>query len=486
MEDNNIPVDQKVEATAGCPAPDTKRRKRKRSQDKWKGSKKRKQNKPKFWIEDCCDTIMTTDINSGVPCLELLITRSTLTDDYLQAPLPCLKTTSSTKIENKTPHENDDGEFRKAESIGPSKADFHVPSDELSTSDDVRTDVQVKEMLPTKSATNNIDQDTAENNDLSPMGDGSSQQKGLGAFESSVVFIKRSNSAKKPMKSGTPSVEHFMPLPNGDCGDGIVNPFPKDEVGDKYWSQRRRLFTRFDKGIQLDKESWFSVTPEAIANHIAAHLVGSRKNVIVLDPFCGCGGNTIAFARRTEVDLVVGVDIDLSKLKKAASNAAIYEVPPEKIVLVNANGSKIMSCYKNKILTINNQDNVNKNGTSMQVAGFRIGGMDLLPKNVHCIFLSPPWGGVGYGEMGKRNYTLRCIKVQSANDEKEYDNGEEILQYAADCLGRNGPIAYFLPKNTNGTFLGKSVLKVGYGGPVVMEQNVLNGKLKTITAYIGL
>jgi hypothetical protein len=61
-------------------------------------------------------------------------------------------------------------------------------------------------------------------------------------------------------------------LPNGDCGDGVVNPFDSKEVADKYWAQRRRLFTKFDDGIQLDEESWYSVTPEVIANHIANRM----------------------------------------------------------------------------------------------------------------------------------------------------------------------------------------------------------------------
>ena len=32
---------------------------------------------------------------------------------------------------------------------------------------------------------------------------------------------------------------------------------------------RYRLFSKFDEGIRLDAESWFSVTPERIAQHIA-------------------------------------------------------------------------------------------------------------------------------------------------------------------------------------------------------------------------
>lgn len=64
-------------------------------------------------------------------------------------------------------------------------------------------------------------------------------------------------------------------LPNGDCGDGIVNPHPKSTVADKYWAQRKRLFSRYDSGIQLDKESWYSVTPEAIAKHHAERVIRS-------------------------------------------------------------------------------------------------------------------------------------------------------------------------------------------------------------------
>lgn len=62
-------------------------------------------------------------------------------------------------------------------------------------------------------------------------------------------------------------------LPNGDCGDGIINPFSKEEVPNKYWAQRRRLFSKFDEGVQMDKESWYSVTPEAIALHLAKRVV---------------------------------------------------------------------------------------------------------------------------------------------------------------------------------------------------------------------
>lgn len=64
---------------------------------------------------------------------------------------------------------------------------------------------------------------------------------------------------------------------------------------DKYWLQRYFLFSKFDKGIEMDEEGWFSVTPEAIAEHHASHC---SADDVVIDCFTGVGGNSIQFAQR--------------------------------------------------------------------------------------------------------------------------------------------------------------------------------------------
>jgi len=267
-------------------------------------------------------------------------------------------------------------------------------------------------------------------------------------------------------------VEHFKNLPNGDCGDGIINPYPKEEVPDKYWSQRRRLFSLFDRGIQLDKESWYSVTPEVIANHIAAHLVGHLEDAIILDPFCGCGGNTIAFALRKEVKQVLCVDMDLQKLKRAYWNASIYGVQ-DKLFLVHGDAGTILSQYSNGTL-IPSQNGIEPKSH------------ESLPTAIDAIFLSPPWGGIHYGTVGKHGYDIKMIKITTSEEEdgQQYD-GEWILEQAIKALGDKG-IAYFLPKNTNGVAFAESAYRSGYRNPVVLEQNFVNGKLKTVTAYLGL
>ena len=59
--------------------------------------------------------------------------------------------------------------------------------------------------------------------------------------------------------------------------------------------QRYNLFSRYDDGIWLDHESWFSVTPEAIALQIAQELEACNVGV-VCDAFCGAGGNAIGMS----------------------------------------------------------------------------------------------------------------------------------------------------------------------------------------------
>lgn len=66
----------------------------------------------------------------------------------------------------------------------------------------------------------------------------------------------------------------------------------------KDFSQRLRYFSLYDKppGCLLDEAGWYSVTPERIANQIAERC----RCDVVLDAFCGVGGNTIAFAKTCE------------------------------------------------------------------------------------------------------------------------------------------------------------------------------------------
>jgi trimethylguanosine synthase len=261
-------------------------------------------------------------------------------------------------------------------------------------------------------------------------------------------------------------------------------------VLDKYWAQRKRLFTKFDEGITLDGEGWFSVTPESIANHIAQKLVmyyADNKSVVdstsdpqassglvVLDAFSGMGGNSIAFARREEVSLVICVDTDVQRLRLAANNCRVYGIEETKIVFIHGDACQVLSNYKEGTLV----NGIRETRTCDTIHGYKCG-HDLLPRRLDAIFLSPPWGGAEYQSIGPRHFGLDCIHVNDAVD------GEEILRLASAALPPNRQhIVYFLPRNLNGLSLAQSAHRCGIRGYIEIEQNILNGKLKTLTVYM--
>lgn len=77
---------------------------------------------------------------------------------------------------------------------------------------------------------------------------------------------------------------------------GLPSEIANDKQLQKYWHKRFSLFSLYDSGIKLDKESWFSVTPEKVAVHTAKRC----KSDIIVDAFCGAGGNSIQFAMTCE------------------------------------------------------------------------------------------------------------------------------------------------------------------------------------------
>ncbi|XP_063155393.1 trimethylguanosine synthase [Candoia aspera] len=198
----------------------------------------------------------------------------------------------------------------------------------------------------------------------------------------------------------------------------------------KYWAQRYRLFSRFDEGIQLDREGWFSVTPEKIAEHIADRVRLSFDSDIIVDAFCGVGGNAIQFALAAK--RVIAVDIDPVKIHLAHNNAMVYGVA-DQIEFICGDFMKLASSLKADV-----------------------------------VFLSPPWGGPEYA-------TAEIFDIQTMIS----PDGFEIFNLSQKITNN---IIYFLPRNAD---IDQVASLAGPGGKVEIEQNFLNNRLKTITAYFG-
>ena len=295
------------------------------------------------------------------------------------------------------------------------------------------------------------------------------------------ICIRYKESRKEPWKPFHRFSRNFKHLPNGDCGDGVVNPTP-NLVADHYWAQRKRFFSKFDSGIKIDKEGWFSVTPEAIAEHIANRLCSGCSEMVVLDAFVGVGANAIAFARRPEVKLVICVDNDEARLELAANNFKVYQIPEEKILLLNCDATEVLSRYQGGTLRVSSDLEEVEKGPNGESSGtdapsdYRLGDLDDLPRQLDAIFLSPPWGGEAYGDTGPKGFKLSHISVNSST------NGKELLAKALQSIGEARRLAYFLPRNLDGddAILGAFSCNVRC---IELEQNILCGKLKTVTMY---
>ncbi|ONI33586.1 hypothetical protein PRUPE_1G434300 [Prunus persica] len=208
---------------------------------------------------------------------------------------------------------------------------------------------------------------------------------------------------------------------------GLFKEFSAD-IG-KYWCQRYLLFSRYDDGIKMDEEGWFSVTPEPLARHHAERC-GSG---IIIDCFTGVGGNSIQFAHISKH--VIAIDIDPKKIDYAHHNAAIYGVD-DRIDFIKGDF------------------------------------FELAPKlKADTVFLSPPWGGPDYAKV--KTYDLRMLKPH---------DGYFLFNTAKEVASR---IVMFLPRNVDLNQLAELALSGSRPWSLEVEKNFLTGKLKGITAYFS-
>ncbi|KAL2498257.1 S-adenosyl-L-methionine-dependent methyltransferase superfamily protein [Abeliophyllum distichum] len=198
----------------------------------------------------------------------------------------------------------------------------------------------------------------------------------------------------------------------------------------KYWSQRYLLFSRYDDGIKMDEEGWFSVTPEPIAKHHASRC-GSGS---IVDFFTGVGGNAIQFAQRSKH--VIAIDIDPNKIGYAQHNAALYEVD-DRIDFIRGDSFCLAPRLKADI-----------------------------------VFMSPPWGGPDYAK----------VKKFDINTMLKPHDGQFLFNAGKEIASR---IIMFLPRNVDISQLAELSLSASPPWSLEVEKNFLNGRFKAITAYFS-
>jgi trimethylguanosine synthase len=98
------------------------------------------------------------------------------------------------------------------------------------------------------------------------------------------------------------------------------------------------------------------VTPEAVASYVARRVGGEDR--VVLDGFCGAGGDSIQLARCCKA--VIANDLDPAKLELLGNNLAIYGV------------------------------------SNVSTSNYDFLELPLPSEQVNLVYMSPPWGGPDY------------------------------------------------------------------------------------------
>lgn len=238
-------------------------------------------------------------------------------------------------------------------------------------------------------------------------------------------IVSGTNTMKKKKKARKTKSIKKLSISSEDL-PGVLHKLPSSI--NKYWWQRYLLFSRFDNGIKMDEEGWFSVTPEALAKHHASRCGHGS----IVDLFTGVGGNAIQFAQWSRH--VIAIDIDPIKIDYARHNAAIYGVD-DKIDFIKGDSFSLAPRLK-----------------------------------ADTLFLSPPWGGPDYSKVKKFdiNFMLRPRDGKSL-----FDAGKKIAS----------KIVMFLPRNVDINQLAELSLSAVPPWSLEVERNIFNGRLKAVTAY---
>lgn len=178
-----------------------------------------------------------------------------------------------------------------------------------------------------------------------------------------------------------------------------ANPFIR-----KYHPSHRPLSSLICRGLMLDIESWYSITPEDVTNLAIKHIEHARVTSITTSRtiFCaysGVGGDALVFLKNGYD--VICTDIVYRKIKYLKHNYQVVRSETENV------GQ--LFCMAKDIFEMDRRD---------------------FARKPFLAFLSPPWGGVNYKNEAVYNIEKMGLEAISRKISSLVDNA-----------------IYFLPRN---------------------------------------
>lgn len=233
----------------------------------------------------------------------------------------------------------------------------------------------------------------------------------------------------------------------------------------RHWKHRHDLFHQYDDGIWTTDDSWFEVTPEAVAKMIAKHVGESKPKdrIIMLDCFAGIGGNAIAFAL-AGYKRVYAIEKNLAALECARHNAKIYGVHNQ-ITFFHGDCFEIL-------------------GLDDGSSGKKIDDLVAVIRKAGIIFASPPWGGkldfCSSLTLFKLIFTGPSYKDAAVMDLNTMPYGIDYMFSKLALVTKN--IVLYLPRTSD---LNQLADCVDEGGKAQIVHYCVKENSKALCAYFG-
>ncbi|CDW83976.1 had-superfamily subfamily iia cecr5 containing protein [Stylonychia lemnae] len=186
-------------------------------------------------------------------------------------------------------------------------------------------------------------------------------------FEDRIYSFRENSSEEQKEGEGVKNLKDK----NVDYDSDAIKQLPPDLSDvEKFFRQKYFLFSKYDSGLFIDREGWYSITPEPIAAFMAYYMKNLQQSIII-DGCCGVGGNVIQFAMLENNKNCIATELDKDRAKYADYNCKKYKVNQKVDVTQGAFLELKISKYLDKV------------NPEKQVA----------------FFFDPPWGGLDYKDV---------------------------------------------------------------------------------------
>ena len=166
----------------------------------------------------------------------------------------------------------------------------------------------------------------------------------------------------------------------------------------------------------------------------------NTKTGLVLDVFCGCGGNSISFAKK--IRNVISIDIDESKLNLLQHNSRVYD-----------------TCMNIECICADAYVFLRQN-------------VNILKGRVDVILLAPPWG----------NDYVSSSNFYDIKNSFPCGDGFDLLSLAVEITPY---VIYVLPRSINMSHISQMATKVCPHLQYAVENVHINSKLKMVLVFFS-